>query len=398
MLTITVNQLNRYVKSLLEQDSNLQDIYIRGEISNFKAHYKSGHMYFSLKDDESVVKAVMFRGYASQLKFMPEEGMAVIARASVGLYEVNGEYQVYVTDLQPDGIGAMEIAIRQLREKLDKKGYFLPEHKKELPRYPKTIGVITSKTGAAFGDIKKVLSARYPIAEIKFFAASVQGELAVPSLIEGIKTLDNNCDVMIVGRGGGSKEDLWAFNDENLANAVFFANTPIVSAVGHEMDVSICDLVADVQAATPSAAAEIVAPSIDEVRMALEKYEAFIKKDAISKMELYSKKLETISKMPILSDPSIYLREKQKKLDLLYDSMYNIQKQYFSNLGKEITNKAKVLDSLSPFAVLARGYSAAFKDSKAIKSVTQLAEDDKFSLKMRDGIIEATVDAIELKG
>lgn len=253
MLTVTVSQLNRYVKAVLEEDKKLRDLYVRGEISNYTRHFRSGHLYFSLRDATGSIKAVMFKSHAGDLRFEPEDGMAVLVRASVGVYERDGVYQLYITDIQPEGAGAQAVAFEQINKKLTAEGLFAPEHKKPLPAYPRRVGVVTSETGAAIRDIENVLSRRYPLCTLVLSPAVVQGREAPASLIRALKALDRDggCDVIILGRGGGSAEDLWCFNDEALARAVFAAHTPVISAVGHEVDFTICDFVSDLRAPTP---------------------------------------------------------------------------------------------------------------------------------------------------
>lgn len=343
---LTVSQLNLYIKSLLDNDV-LSNIFVCGEISNLTNHYRSGHIYFSLKDEKSIIKAVMFAGNASKLKFTPENGMKVIIIGKVSIYEVSGQIQVYVNQMQPDGIGELSLAFNQLKEKLKNKDLFNPNFKKKLPLYPKKIGVITSDTGAVRRDIETVLSRRYPVVEMILYASSVQGENAVPQLINGIKYFnENKVDVIIIGRGGGSLEDLWAFNSEELAYEIFNSKIPIISAVGHATDTTICDLVADKSAPTPSAAAEIAVPN---------------KTELLENLLFLKSKLNTIFKNNI------------------QNKEYNLKK----NMEK--------LNILSPLNVLLRGYSIAEKDNKVIKSVNDFNIGDNFKLRLQDGIIDCTV-------
>lgn len=277
---LTVSQLNRYVKSMLEENPKLREVYIKGEISGFTNHYKTGHIYMTIKDNSSSVKAVMFSECARRLAFTPMEGMSVILRAGVSLFERDGSYQIYVYEMQPDGLGAVWLAFQQLKDKLEKQGLFDNEFKKPIPSFPHRIGVITSETGAAYRDILNVLGRRWPLATIVFAPATVQGDKAVPTLIDALHQLNErgNCDVIILGRGGGSAEDLWCFNNEQLAYAVFESLVPVVSAVGHETDYTICDFVSDMRAPTPSAAAELVSPDINDLRMSLYSIENELKK------------------------------------------------------------------------------------------------------------------------
>ncbi|MCH5303946.1 MAG: exodeoxyribonuclease VII large subunit, partial [Ruminococcus sp.] len=264
---ITVSQLNYYVKSLLDNDPHLTNVFLTGEISNLTDHYRSGHIYFSLKDKNAVVRAVMFAGNARNLKFKPEEGMKVIVLCRVSLYEATGGYQIYVEDMQPDGIGALTLAFEQLKKKLEEKGIFSAENKKPIPKFPKTVGVITSPTGAAVQDIRNILTRRFPSVDIVLCPVLVQGTGAPAQLINAVNLFNEYdlADVIIIGRGGGSIEDLWAFNDENLAYSIYASNIPVISAVGHETDFTICDFVSDLRAPTPSAAAELAVPDREEL-------------------------------------------------------------------------------------------------------------------------------------
>ena len=270
-LVLSVSQLNRYIKMNFDADENLANIFISGEISNFTNHYRTGHLYFTLKDDSSAVRAVMFNSSAKRLKFMPEDGMKVIARGRVSVYEASGQYQLYVDDMQPDGVGALNLAYEQLKEKLQKEGLFSELHKKPLPPYPEKVGVITSPTGAAVRDIINVLGRRFSYAEIVFCPVLVQGDGAHLQLTDAVNLFNSEraADVIIIGRGGGSIEDLWEFNDEGLARAVYNSEIPVISAVGHETDFTICDFVADMRAPTPSAAAELAVPDANELQYAL---------------------------------------------------------------------------------------------------------------------------------
>lgn len=269
---LTVSQLNRYVKSVLDGDFRLRDLFLRGEISNYTRHYRSGHLYFTLKEGGSAVKAVMFAGYAQELAFEPENGMAVILRCSVSLYERDGNYQIYVYEMQPDGRGALQVAFEQLYRKLQVQGLFDETNKKPIPRFAQRIGVVTSETGAALQDILNILSRRCPMAQVVFAPALVQGREAPDSLIAALQALDEwgKCDVIIIGRGGGSMEDLWCFNDERLVRQIVACHTPIISAVGHETDFTLCDYAADLRAPTPSAAAELASIKMEQLEERLE--------------------------------------------------------------------------------------------------------------------------------
>ena len=308
MNVITVTQLNTYIKSILDENPVLKTIYIKGEISNFKHYYKSGHMYLTLKDSNCQLKAVMFSSYASRLKFRPENGMSVICRGRISAYEKDGVYQLYIEDMQPDGIGSLSIAFEQLKEKLEKEGLFDLSHKKSIPKYPQKIGVATSNMGAAIEDIKNIIKRRYPVAELVVAPTIVQGDAAPEDIVKSIKLLDSidDIDVIIVGRGGGSLEDLWAFNTEIVARAVFECKKPIISAVGHETDFTICDFVADLRAETPSAAAEKAVPDINELMKFTEAAESKMLYCITKRLEYEAQRLDYISNESILADYKIY--------------------------------------------------------------------------------------------
>jgi len=387
MTVLTVSQLNRYIKAVIEEDKRLSDLYIKGEISNFTRHFKSGHCYFSLKDDGGLIKAVMFKSSAGDLRFGPENGMSVLVRAHLGVFERDGAYQLYVTDMQPDGVGAAAVAFEQLKQKLLSKGLFDATHKKPLPRFPRSIGVITSQTGAALQDIISVISRRYPLCELLTAHADVQGENAVNLLVGALKMLDGECDVIIIGRGGGSAEDLRVFNDETLAYAVYKARTPIVSAVGHEVDYTICDFVADLRAPTPSAAAELVTPSADELRQRVLGYREFFSHYGRHLIESNSEKLQKLRNSPGLSSPWDEILNNQQRLDFFSQSLYN--NKILGRLEENLRAKAALLRSLNPAEVLSRGYSIVYRDGKAISKAAGLKPGDKFWVRFCDGSVSA---------
>jgi exodeoxyribonuclease VII large subunit len=392
--TLTISQLNRYVKAVLEEDAKLSDLFLKGEISNFTNHYSSGHFYFSLKDDSSSVRAVMFKGHASSLRFLPENGMNVIARASVGLFERDGSFQVYVTDLVPEGEGAVAAAVRQRREKLEKLGVFDPALKKSIPPYPMRVGVITSETGAAIGDITQVLSRRWPAARLLFCPALVQGAEAPRSLISALRTLDGRCDVIIIGRGGGSSEDLWAFQDEGLAMAVFKAETPVISAVGHEMDITICDMAADLRAPTPSAAAELAVPSASRAAELLAARRAALSRCSGRLLSRYRERLSALGTAAALTDPMSIYAEKRKRLDFLSKALYTMQYQLREDNRRKLRERASLLDSMSPLKVLSRGYTAVFAGEKALRSSKELCPGSRVAIRFHDGEAAATINEI----
>lgn len=391
MTVLTVSQLNRYIKAVLEADKKLTDLYIKGEISNFARHFKSGHCYFSLKDGDSLIKAVMFKSYAGDLRFEPENGMSVLVRANLGVFERDGVYQLYVTDLQPDGAGALAVAFEQLKQKLLNQGLFLESHKKMIPAMPRRIGVITSRTGAALQDIINVIARRYPLCELLAAHADVQGEGAAGSLISALNRLDEtSCDVIIIGRGGGSAEDLRAFNDEALAHAVYAAKTPIVSAVGHEVDYTICDFVADLRAPTPSAAAELVTPSAEELRRRLLARREYFLRHGSSLLIQASEKLEKLRRSPGLSSPLAPVEKCRERLDFFSQSLYN-NKESFNRLEKELRAKAALLRSLSPLEVLTRGYAIVYAGNQAVSGVQSLKPGDPVLIRFSDGVVNAVI-------
>lgn len=394
-IILSVSQLNFYIKSLFESDSKLGDLLIQGEISNLKDHYQSGHLYFSLKDDKSIVKAVMFSSSAKRLKFLPEDGMKVIVRARVSLYEVTGQYQLYVEDMQPDGIGALNLAYEQLKNKLQTEGLFEVKNKKAIPKYPERIGVVTSDTGAAIRDIENILFRRYPIAEVILCPVLVQGESAPEQIVDAINRFNKimACDVMIIGRGGGSIEDLWAFNDERVARAIYDSKIPIISAVGHETDFTISDFVADLRAPTPSAAAELSVPDINDIFDNLNSYRLCMNKEINFILERNQKELSNLLKSLKSRSPERIIEEKRNNLDILSSSLVRAFECALSYKKEKFTELNSKLDMLSPLKVLSMGYSVAMlRNNKPIKSVKEVSKNDALKLKLADGEICCTVD------
>jgi len=398
MRKLTVSQLNRYVKAVLEEDSKLTDLFVEGEVSNFTRHFRSGHCYFSIKDENASVRAVMWESSASALKFTPEDGMTVVARVSVSLYERDGTFQVYVSDLMPVGEGAIAAGIRQRVEKLGKLGVFDPAHKKPVPLWPRRVGVVTSETGAAIGDITQVLGRRWPVAKMLFCPAQVQGEGAAQSLVAALKTLDSRCDVIIIGRGGGSSEDLWAFQDEALALAIYHAKTPVISAVGHEMDMSICDMAADLRAPTPSAAAELAVPSIEQVALLMDRLEQDLYSRANGMLYAYAGRLSALASAPSLKNPGYFIKNQHKRLDFLANTLYTIQSGYFREKSRALSGKAELLDNLSPMRVLGRGYAAVFSGGEAVRSAEELREGDRIDIRLADGQAQALIENVRIGG
>ena len=390
---LTVSQLNFYIKSLIENDSKLNIVFLSGEISNLTDHYRSGHIYLSLKDEKSVIRAVMFSGNARNLRFKPTDGMKVICRGRVAVYEPTGQYQLYIEDMQPDGIGALTLAYEQLKKKLADKGLFDSAHKKPLPRFPKTVGVITSPTGAAVQDIRNILYRRFPCINIVMCPVLVQGDSAPEQLVRAVKTLDmyNACDVIIIGRGGGSIEDLWAFNDETLANAIYDCKIPVISAVGHETDFTICDFVSDMRAPTPSAAAELAVPDKAELMSYYSSQLQYISSFMDSQFRKNSSRLIDFQRRISLVSPQSRIDKYEKNIELLLNKSQNIVNEKYSEKSNEITKISAKLESLNPLSVLSRGYSIAEKDGVVITSSSQLNKGDNFTLEFSDGKINATV-------
>ena len=387
ILTVSVSQLNNYIKRVLDANSYLADIKVCGELSNFKLH-SSGHIYASLKDEGGVIKLVMFRSSAQYLKFRPEDGMKVIVRGRISVYEQGGIYQIYAESIEPDGEGSLYAAFEKLKAKLQDAGIFDEVHKKPIPRYPARIGVVTAQGGAALQDILNITSRRYPLAEIVLFPVSVQGVSAAGEIANAINFMNKTdaCDVIICGRGGGSIEDLWAFNEEIVARAIFASDIPIVSAVGHETDFTIADFVADLRAPTPSAAAELVCPSITELSDFLKSAKSRLAVLLKNNLELKKSKLQRLSDSYAFTRFSDILDTRRQRVDsLLSDATVCLKDTISKNQNVLIKNVAK-LDALSPLKVLSRGYSLATKgDGKAITSVNEASCGEEFSLKFHDG-------------
>ena len=395
---ITVSELNEYLKMLFEYDEILRNIYIKGEISNFTNHYKTGHFYFSLKDAGGSVRAVMFRSSASKLKFKPENGMRVIVGGRVSVFPRDGQYQVYVDVMEPDGVGALYMAYEQLRAKLEKEGLFAEEKKKPLPRFPKRIGIVTSPTGAAIRDMLHITGRRFPSAEIILYPALVQGTDAAASIARGIRYFNTkkSVDLLIVGRGGGSLEDLWAFNEELLVRAVADSELPVISAVGHETDFTLCDFAADLRAPTPSAAAELAVPDTEELLSSLGHMNERISLAMSRRLAKGRDRLGLLSSSRMLKDPRAFIDDKRMALAMDEQALYARMERILAAKRAEFQYKTAKMEALNPLAVVARGYSAVF-DEKGIlvKSVSQLAPGDGVSFALTDGKVHARVEKIE---
>lgn len=392
---MTVSELNGFIKNLFDTNRLLSSVSVRGEISNFKLH-SSGHLYFSLKDGDGQIRAVMFRGNALRLKFAPENGMKVTVHGSVSVYTRDGSYQLYVSTIEPDGIGALYMAYEQLRAKLEAEGLFDPRHKKVIPKFPSSIGVVTSPTGAAVRDIINVIKRRYPLATIYLYPALVQGEGAEASLIKALDYLDrsNLVDTVIIGRGGGSIEDLWAFNSERLARRIFECNVPVISAVGHETDFTICDFVADLRAPTPSAAAELAVPDTRELLLWLSGFKDRCDRALIRLVEERRDRLSSLTSRRIFTEPKALVDVHRGALQL---TVKDIENYYLTNLRRlraDFAENTARIEALSPLAVLGRGYSVATKSGLAIKNIKNLCVGDEVDVRVSDGSFTAEVTKI----
>ena len=385
----TVSQLNGFIKKTFEANPVFSDIWIKGEISNYKKHF-SGHIYLTLKDEGGVLKAVIFKSNTYSLTFEPSDGMKVIARGRVSVYEPGGAYQLYITEMLPDGAGELYLAYEKLKKKLSDEGLFDEEHKKPIPKYPERIGIVTAPTGAAVRDIINVATRRFPLAKLILFPAKVQGTGAADSVCMGIEYFNSakKCDVMIVGRGGGSIEDLWAFNEEKVAYAIYNSEIPVISAVGHEVDFTIADFVADLRAPTPSAAAELAAPSARELYTRLEDYRYTIKTLVAADFERKANRL----KMLKLITPQDYINNCSQRLDMAVKDMLVNTKRIAELKRSQLSTVAARLDALSPLKVMMRGFALPVTDNgEVIKSVKKLDKEKDFVLKLHDGSRKCTV-------
>jgi exodeoxyribonuclease VII large subunit len=436
---LSVNALTKYIKRKFDADPHLRDVHVRGEISNFKQH-SSGHMYFTLKDEKARILAVMFSSQSRTMKFTPENGMKVIVRGEISVYEPSGQYQIYIKEMRPDGIGELFLAYEQLKQRLELEGLFAIENKKAIPLYPKTVGVITSPTGAALRDVITTIKRRYPIANILVFPALVQGDQAAPSIAKAIAKANsmNEIDVLIVGRGGGSIEELWAFNEELVARAIFSSDIPIISAVGHETDFTIADFVADLRAPTPTGAAELAVPHIDELLdRVLQRQTRLLRtmkgkfqfeKERLARVQksyafryphrLYEQKLEQVDKLTEMlvrgtsrlslikkgqheilykrlqrNHPSEALREAQKRLDLTNKEMKRAMQQVLSKKQTEFERILSTLGALSPLKIMERGYSLAYsEENRLIKSINQVKMNERVQIQLTDGSLFCRVE------
>ncbi len=392
---LTVSQVNMFLKSLIEGDGRLKNVMITGEISNFTNHYKSGHLYFSLKDPGGVIKAVMFADSAKMLRFTPKDGMKVIVAGRVSVYEATGQYQIYVRSMQPDGVGALSLAYEQLKEKLHKEGLF--DKAGPIPRYPERIAVITSPTGAAVQDIKSILARRWPVAQVIMFPVAVQGDLAETQLTKAVKTVNDYdaADVIIIGRGGGSIEDLWAFNSEKLARQIFDSHIPVISAVGHETDFTICDFVSDLRAPTPSAAAELAVPNVYDEMDRVEALYISMKAMLLDQIGDYKQYVDSLTSSPGLKDPGNNLKKIKNELDLLHSKLILIEKNKLNFAKAQVAQFSGMLHELSPLKILSRGYAVLQNEDGAyVSSVENIKEGDRLNAILADGSAKLTVNSI----
>ena len=385
---ITVKQLNFYVKSLIEGDVHLQSAAVTGELSNFKSHYASGHLYFTLKDADAAIRCVMFRSFAARIPFVPKDGMQVVLVGRVSLYEKDGQYQFYAEQMLPVGEGDLAREFERIKARLEAKGLFDPQNKKPLPKFPQKIAVVTSETGAAVRDILNILSRRWPVAEIIMCPVSVQGAAAVPEMLDALDRIYrlNGIDIIIIGRGGGSAEDLNEFNSEALAVKISESPIPVISAVGHETDFSISDFVADLRAPTPSAAAELAVPDSEEMVKRLQKYESLLKAALTGK---YNYSLARLDKAcsTVLKRPEDYIiNMRAERADRAAEGLTNAFAFLLNKNEARLGTAAAGLDALSPLKVLSRGYAVALKDGKTVKTAVELQKGDSINLKFADGV------------
>lgn len=388
----SVNELNNYAKNILDNDENLKHIFVTGEISNYKAHY-SGHLYMTIKDEAASIKAVMFSSNASRLRFSVENGMKVLIFGTVSLFSRDGSFQLYINDMQPDGMGALNVAFEQLKKKLAAEGLFDAAHKKAIPIFPEKVGVITSSTGAAIQDIFNVLKRRFPVAEVVVRPAQVQGEGASSDIAKAIEEFNacDGADVLIVGRGGGSIEDLWAFNEEAVARAVYNSHIPVISAVGHETDYTICDFVADLRAPTPSAAAELAVPDIMELKGELLAYKQQLLYLSKSRIEVERNKLAAIEKSSVLKDPVIRLNESRRNLLYLSERLGDLSQNAIDSRKLKFSALVGKLDALNPLGVISRGYALVSKGDTLLTNVSAFNVGDTVNVTVSGGKISACV-------
>lgn len=412
---LTVTAVTRYIKHKIESDLNLRKIYLKGEISNFKAH-SSGHFYFSIKDENSVIKAIMFSTHAKKLGFIPTEGMKILVTGSISLYEATGNYQIYVEELIEDGVGNLYIAFEKLKEKLSKEGLFDQKYKKQIPKYPTKVGIVTASTGAAIKDILSTIKRRYPICETYLFPCLVQGETAPNDIVKKLKQAENfGVDVIIVGRGGGSFEDMNCFNDETVARTVFDMTTPVISAVGHEIDYTIIDFVSDLRAPTPTGAAEMAVPNLFDLNNLIKQYNIRLNEVIIKNINYKKLIMEKFKTSFVIKNPMLMFNTKKQHLDIKTEKINNILKEkivvkkeklnliknshviknpeiIYKNKEKDLLRLIEKIELLNPMTILKRGYTVTYKDDKVIKSIKEIKIDDLIKINYHDGYVEAKIE------
>ena len=385
-MAISVSELNSYIKNKIADDEYLNNVLIKGEISNFKNHY-TGHMYFTLKDENSLIKCIMFKSYAQKLDFMPKDGMKVFVLGGVSVFERDGIYQIYVKAMQEDGVGILYKKYEELKQRLDEEGYFDESHKQKIPLMPKVIGVLTSQTGSVIRDIINVSTRRNPNVQIRLYPVPVQGEGAAEKIADGIRFMNENnlADVLILARGGGSLEDLWPFNEEIVAHAIYNSKLPIISAVGHETDFSISDFVADLRAPTPSAAAELAVPDIYEIKQKINVYQNRLRMSLVKKVEIMKLRYEKCMNSRVFKEPTRNINDNYLRVDNYIKRLENTIKIKQKEEKTKYIELISKLDALSPLKTLTRGYSIVETDDKSIKSSKQLKTGDKIRLRFSDG-------------
>ncbi len=394
---LSVGQLNEYIKMMMDGNPLLSDVLIRGEISNFTNHYKTGHFYFSLKDESALIRAVMFRSYAARVNFVPENGMKVILHGRISVFPRDGQYQIYADEMLPDGVGALYLAFEQLKRKLEGEGLFAPARKRPLPAYPTRIGVITSPTGAAVRDMIQILGRRFPAARVILYPALVQGAAAPESLRQGLRVFARAIpvDLIIIGRGGGSAEDLWAFNDEALARDVAASPVPVISAVGHETDFTICDFVADLRAPTPSAAAELAVPDAAELQQGLSAMEERLYSLLNARLKEIRARVDRFASAAVLRSPRRYLDERAMTVAFLEKRLTHAADAAAERARTDFGALAAKLSALNPLSVLARGYAAVFdQENKPVTEAGRLTVGQELHVRLADGIADAVVTGI----
>ena len=398
--SLTVTQLNEYVKHIIDHDIRLSDVYVKGEISNFKNHYSTGHYYFTLKDEGGMIRAIMFKSAAGKMPFVPEDGMKVVAHGRVSAFVRDGQYQLYCDSMEPDGIGALYIAFEQLKRKLEAEGLFDPARKRPLPKIPTRVGIITSATGAAIRDMINVCGRRFPYAKLILFPSLVQGPDAPPQLIAGLRYFNETmaADVIIIGRGGGSIEDLWAFNNEELAREVAASQIPVISAVGHETDFTICDFVADRRAPTPSAAAELAVPDTAELKR---KIQNIVTRESGVLQQIaarHRERLLLLSGSRVLQNPMTMIDDKKMQTAMAAERLVRAEERIRMQSRAMLQTEAGKLSALNPLAVLSRGYSAVYKeDGTLVKSIENVQPGDSITVRTEGGEVDATVTGIRQK-